>query len=69
MKLGKYLSSLTKSEIEYLEEQLNLTDDEREVFEHLRKGRSKIYISEKCLISVSTVDNRIKAIKGKLNRV
>lgn len=69
MKLGKYLSSLTKSEIEYLEEQLNLTDDEREVFEHLRKGRSKIYISEKCLVSVSTVDNRIKAIKEKLNRV
>ena len=69
MKLGKYLSSLTKSEIECLEEQLNLTDDEKEVFEHLRRGRSKVYISEKCLISVSTVDNRIKAIKGKLNRV
>lgn len=69
MKLGKYLSSLTKSEIEYLEEQLNLTDDEKEVFEHLRKGRSKVYISEKCLVSVSTVDNRIKAIKEKLNRV
>lgn len=69
MKLGKYLSSLTKSEIDYLEEQLNLTDDEKEVFEHLRKGRSKVYISEKCLVSVSTVDNRIKAIKEKLNRV
>lgn len=69
MKLSKYLSSLTKSEIDYLEEQLNLTDDEKEVLGYLKRGKSKVYISEKCLISVSTVDNRIKSIKKKLNRV
>ena len=35
MRLGKYLSSLTKPELEELKEQLNLSDDELEVFEHL----------------------------------
>ena len=41
MRLGKYLSSLTKPELESLKEQLNLTDDEELVFFHLSKGRSK----------------------------
>ena len=32
MRLGKYLSSLTKPELEELKDLLNLTDDEEEVF-------------------------------------
>ena len=69
MRLGKYLSSLTKPELEVLKEQLNLTDDEMEVFCGLSKGRSKIKIAEDCLISVGTVSNRIKSIQNKAERL
>lgn len=69
MRLGKYLSSLTKPELEELKEQLNLSDDELEVFEHLSKNRSKVNIADNCLVSVSTVDNRIKSISAKLIRL
>ena len=69
MRLGKYLSSLTKPELEELKEKLNLTDDEIGIFMGLAKGRSKIKIAEDCLVSVSTVSNRIKAIQTKCNRL
>lgn len=69
MRLGKYLSSLTKPEIDELREQLNLTDDELTVFDNLIKNRSKVVIADKCLVSVSTVDNRIKSINKKIARL
>ena len=69
MRLGKYLSSLTKPELDELKEQLNLSDDELHVFDNLSKNRSKVTIADKCLVSVSTIDNRIKAINSKLNRL
>ena len=69
MRLGKYLSSLTKPELEYLKEQLNLSDDELIVFDNLSKNRSKVTIADNCLVSVSTIDNRIKSINSKLNRL
>lgn len=69
MRLGKYLSGLTKSELEILQENLNLTDDELEIFKGLAKGRSKVKIAEDCLVSVGTVANRIRAIQDKVNRL
>lgn len=69
MRLGKYLSSLTKPELEYLKEQLNLSDNELVVFDNLSKDRSKVTIADNCLVSVSTIDNRIKTINSKLNRL
>ena len=69
MRLGKYLSSLTKPELEELKEQLNLSDDELKVFENLSKNRSKVTIAGNCLVSVSTIDNRIKAINAKFRRL
>ena len=69
MRLGKYLSSLTKPELEELREQLNLTDDENKIFNELSKGWTKSQISIECLVSMSTVDNRIKAINNKINRL
>lgn len=68
-RLGKYLSSLTKPELEVLKEQLNLTDDEELIFLQLSKGRSKIVISDNCKISISSVDNKIKAINLKMDRL
>ena len=69
MRLGKYLSSLTKPELEELKELLNLSDDELKVFENLSKNRSKVTIADDCLVSVSTVDNRIKSINKKIMRI
>lgn len=69
MRLGKYLSSLTKPELEFLKEQLNLSDDEELVFFHLSKGRGKERIAFECNISVGTVSNRIKAICFKLQKL
>jgi DNA-binding NarL/FixJ family response regulator len=69
MRLGKYLSSLTKPELEELKELLNLTEDEEEIFKGLSKGRSKTQIAIACLVSSSTVDNRIKSINCKLIRL
>ena len=69
MRLGRYLSSLTKPELEELKDQLNLSDDELPVFENLSKNRSKVTIADNCLVSVSTVDNRTKSISAKLIRL
>lgn len=69
MRLGKYLSSLTKPELEELKELLNLTDEENKVFNELSKGRSKTQVAFNCLVSVPTIDNRIKAINSKINRI
>ena len=69
MRLGKHLSSLTKPELEELKENLNLTDDEIGVVQGLAKGRSKIRIAEDCLVCVSRVSNRFKAIQTKFNRL
>ncbi len=69
MRLGKYLSSLTKPELDRIKEQLNLTDDEEMVFLNLSKGRSKLSTADNCKISLSTVDNRIRGIRKKMERL
>lgn len=69
MRLGKYLSSLTKPEVERLREELNLTEDEEIIFNKLSKGKSKVSIADECLVSVGTVSNRISAIQSKVNRI
>lgn len=69
MRLGKYLSSLTKPEVERLRDELNLTEDEEIVFNKLAKGKSKVSIADECLVSVGTVSNRISAIQSKVNRI
>lgn len=68
MKLGKYLSEMIKPELEELKEICNFTEDEKNVFEELSKGRSRVYISEKYALSCSTVSNRIKNIQMKINK-
>lgn len=68
-RLGKYLSSLTKPELEELKEQLNLTDDEEMVFLQLSKGRSKTVVADNCRVSLPTIDNRIRCINIKLQKL
>lgn len=69
MRLGKYLSGLTKPELDCLKNQLNLTDDEEQVFYELAKGRNITKVAENCVTSPSTVSNRSRKIKEKLNKL
>lgn len=69
MAFGKYLSSLTKPELEDYKEQLNLTDDELEIFNFLCRGKNTTEISLKLNISSATVDRKIKTIKTKFERI
>lgn len=69
MTLGKKLRGLTKSELEYVREAVNLTEDEEMVFDQLVKGRSIVAIANNCMISTSTVSNRIRDIKDKYERI
>ena len=67
MGLGTKLSKMTKPELEELEKYLNLTDDEEMVFRELAKGKSRTAIADKCLVSASTISNRIKNIETKMS--
>ena len=69
MRLGKYLSSLTKPELEQLKLNLNLTDDEEMVFLQLSKGRSKLVVADNCGISERTVGYKINDICKKIERL
>ena len=69
MRLGKYLSSLTKPELEELRDLLNLSDDEYPIFEELSHGRNTYFTLIGNIYFASTVDNRIRAIRKKLERL
>jgi DNA-binding NarL/FixJ family response regulator len=68
MGLGTKLSKMTKPELEELEKYLNLTEDEEMVFKELARGKSRTAIADKCLVSASTISNRIKNIETKMSR-
>lgn len=69
MKLVKYLSSLIKPELDFLETQLNLTAEETEVFNCLKKGKTINEISMQLNISDASVNRNIEKIKSKIERV
>lgn len=69
MRLGKYLSSLTKPELDNLKGNLNLTDEEMLVFCQLSKGKSIVEVSDNCGASTRTIDNRVKDIKNKIYKL
>ena len=68
MRLGKYLSSLTKPELEYLREQLNLSDNEIKIFELLAKDKCIVDVALSVGCSTNTVDRNIRSIKDKCIR-
>lgn len=69
MRLGKFLSGRTKSELAELMDSLNLSESEQEVFNCLAKGKSFIATADICKISTATLSNREKAIMLKLERL
>ena len=69
MRLGLYLSSLTKPELELLKEECNLTDDESKIFSLLAKGKYIREIAQKTCMSEKTVERRIDRMKKKIIRI
>ena len=60
MRLGKYLSSLTKPELDEIEKICNFTEDEEQIFKCISKGYTLRQIEIKCNMSESTVINMSK---------
>ena len=69
MRLGKYLSSLTKPELELIIKNANFTDDERKVFDLLSKDRCITEISIKLCVCERTINRRMKNIESKISKV
>ena len=69
MRLGRYLTSLTKPELEILKDNLNMTPDQTKIFELLRKGGSRDYIADKLMVAPATVGNRIGEIGKKIEKL
>ena len=69
MRLGRYLTSLTKPELEKLRDNLNLTEDQLKIFELLLKGSSREAIAYKMCVAPATVGNRIGEMVKKIERL
>ena len=69
MRLGRFLTSLTKPELEILRENLNMTDDQLKIFELLVKGSSRELIADRINVSPATVGNRIGEIVKKIDKL
>ncbi len=62
-------NEFTAAECERFRRDCNFTDDERAVFDIRVTGKSRVYISGKLNMSLSTVDRRIRDIKRKIYKI
>ena len=69
MRLGKYLSSLTKPELELIIKNANFTDDEQKIFELLAKDKSITQIATSLCVCERTINRRIRNIESKISKV
>ena len=69
MRLGKYLSSLTKPELETIITNANFTEEEQKIFELLTKDRCITEIAIKLCVCERTINRRIKNIESKISKV
>ena len=69
MRLGCYLSTLTKPELELLVEECNFSEEEGTIFLYLAKGKYIREIAYKMCLSEKTVERRIEKIKNKVCKV
>lgn len=68
-RLGNYLSSLTKPELEEIIEQCNFSDEEVIIFNMLSKRKGIIEISMEVGVSQKTIDRRVVDMKKKIIKV
>ena len=69
MRIGKYLSTLTKPELEEIENKANFSDEEKVIYYMLSKKKSLTEISINNQISISTLKRRINSIKWKVGKI
>ena len=69
MRVGKYLSLLTKPELEGILMKANFADDEQKIFELLSKGKSITEIALSLSVCERTINRRINVIKNKISRI
>ena len=69
MRLGKYLSSLTKPELEEITTNANFTDDEQKIFELLKKDKCITEIAISLCVCERTINRRMKNIDSKISEV
>lgn len=69
MRLGKYLSLLTKPELEEIFTKANFADDEQKIFELLSQSKSITEIALSLSVCERTINRRIKIIKYKILRI
>lgn len=63
------IPDFTKPEIEYIKENANFTERERELFELRNKGKSLEECAEVMYLSVATISRINKKIKNKIIRI
>lgn len=68
MGLGKFLSSLTKPELEELESKCLFNDCEKIIVKMICNDNSYVEIARELCVSVPTVSRRIKRLKEKMGR-
>ena len=69
MRLGKYLSSLTKPELELIVENANFTNDEQKIFELLKNDNCITEIAIKLCVCERTINRRIRSMESKISKV
>lgn len=63
------LSYLSKKQAQEYKNEMNLSEEESEIFDMLTKEYSIVKMSDTMKMSTRTVDRRIKSIKEKLKNV
>lgn len=69
MRLGKYLSGLTKPELEVFLQNCNFSEEESIIFNMLSKNKSLTEISIQTGMSISTIRRRRITIQNKVERL
>ena len=69
MRMGKFLSSLTKPELETIVTNANFTDDEQKIFEFLKKDKCIAEIAINLCVCERTINRRIKNMESKISKV
>lgn len=66
MRLGNYITTLTRPELDKFKEYINASDDETIIIEQLAKHKSLVQIADNMNISVPTLSRKISKIYYKL---
>ena len=69
MRMGKFLSSLTKPELEKIVTNANFTEEEQKIFEFLKKDKCIAEIAINLCVCERTINRRIKNMESKISKV